>query len=124
MSNKLRLRPIIFTTDKMMTIGMLLVLFLSHNLAFADSQFTVVNKINWEVNQAFEDVPNNCLIVAKEKRRQLEAYGINANIVVIHPAYSFVKHAVLCVGNQCLDNGDITSEIFNANELGRYSFIN
>ncbi len=39
---------------------------------YANAQhITDIEKINWEVNQQFDNIPDNCLIVAKENQRLL-----------------------------------------------------
>jgi len=68
-------------------------------------------------------ITNNCLIVAKEKQRRLLKQGIESKIVVIQPAFAAMKHAVLCVDDQCLDNGDISNNIFNKNELSYFGRV-
>ena len=76
-----------------------------------------MEKINLEVNQKFDHIPNNCLIVAKEKQRLLLKYGVDTEIVVIQPAFATMKHAVLHVDGKILDNGDIANNIFDRDEL-------
>ena len=101
-----------------------LILALITNSAFANGQSSItMDKVNWEVNQRFDNIPNNCLIVAKEKQRRLLKQGIESKIVVIQPAFAAMKHAVLCVDDQCLDNGDITNNIFNKNELSYFGRV-
>ena len=93
------------------------------NIAFANTQISTLDKVNWEVNQKFDFIKNNCLIVAKEKQRRLLKHGIKSTIIVIQPNYASMKHAVLCVDDQCIDNGDISYDIFNKNELSYYGMI-
>ncbi len=92
--------------------------------AYADhSTDTKMDKINLEVNQRFDNIPNNCLIVAKEKKRRLLKQGIESKIVVIQPKSATMKHAVLCVDEQCIDNGDISNYIFSKNELSYFGRV-
>jgi len=101
-----------------------LVLMLIANATYADAPSMItMDKINWDVNQRFDNIPNNCLIVAKEKQRRLLKQGIESKIVVIQPAFAAMKHAVLCVDDQCLDNGDISNNIFNKNELSYFGRV-
>ena len=101
-----------------------LILMLIANATYANTTSTItMDKINWKVNQQFNNIPNNCLIVAKEKQRRLLKQGIESKIVVIQPAFAAMKHAVLCVDDQCLDNGDITNNIFNKNELSYFGRV-
>ncbi len=101
-----------------------LILMLIANATYADTPSTIsMDKINWDVNQRFDNIPNNCLIVAKEKQRRLLKQGIESKIVVIQSAFAAMKHAVLCVDDQCLDNGDISNNIFNKNELSYFSRV-
>jgi len=103
---------------------LVLVLMLISNATYADAPSTItMDKINWDVNQRFDNIPNNCLIVAKEKQRRLLKQGIESKIVVIQPAFAAMKHAVLCVDDQCLDNGDISNNIFNKNELSYFGRV-
>ena len=47
-----------------------LVLMLFANATYANiPTTTTMDKINWEVNLKFGNIPDNCLIVAKEKQR-------------------------------------------------------
>jgi len=101
-----------------------LILMLIANATYANTTSTItMDKINWKVNQQFNNIPNNCLIVAKEKQRRLLKQGIESKIVVIQPAFAAMKHAVLCVDDQCIDNGDITNNIFNKNELSYFGRV-
>jgi hypothetical protein len=101
-----------------------LILVLITNSAFVNAQSTIaMDKVNWEVNQRFDNIPNNCLIVAKEKQRRLSKQGIESKIIVIQPPYASMNHAVLCVDDQCIDNGDISNNIFNKNELSYYGKV-
>lgn len=101
-----------------------LILMMITNATYANTTSTItMNKVNLEVNQRFDNIPNNCLIVAKEKQRRLLKQGIESKIVVIQPAFAAMKHAVLCVDDQCLDNGDITNNIFNKNELSYFGRV-
>ena len=101
-----------------------LILMLIANATYANTTSTItMDKINWKVNQQFNNIPNNCLIVAKEKQRRLLKQGIESKIVVIQPAFAAMKHAVLCVDDQCLDNGDISNNIFNKNELSYFGRV-
>ncbi len=103
---------------------LVLVLMLISNATYADAPSTItMDKINWDVNQRFDNIPNNCLIVAKEKQRRLLKQGIESKIVVIQPAFAAMKHAVLCVDDQCLDNGDISNNIFSKNELSYFGRV-
>lgn len=92
-------------------------------LAFANSQASTIDEINWEVNQKFYYIPNNCLIVAKEKQRRLSIHGIKSRIVVIQPTFATMKHAVLCIDDICMDNGDISDDLFSKNELDFYGKV-
>jgi len=101
-----------------------LILMMMTNATYANTTSTItMDKVNLEVNQRFDNIPNNCLIVAKEKQRRLLKQGIESKIVVIQPAFAAMKHAVLCVDDQCLDNGDITNNIFNKNELSYFGRV-
>ncbi len=101
-----------------------LILMLIANTAYANTpSTTTMEKINWEVNQRFDNIPDNCLIVAKEKQRRLLKQGIESKIVVIQPKYAAMKHAVLCVDDQCIDNGDISNYIFSKNELSYFGRV-
>ncbi len=101
-----------------------LILMMITNATYANTTSTItMDKVNLEVNQRFDDIPNNCLIVAKEKQRRLLKQGIESKIVVIQPAYATMKHAVLCVDDQCIDNGDISNNIFNKNELSYFGRV-
>ncbi|MCH8080176.1 MAG: hypothetical protein IIA06_10440 [Proteobacteria bacterium] len=101
-----------------------LILMMITNATYANTTSTItMNKVNLEVNQRFDNIPNNCLIVAKEKQRRLLKQGIESKIVVIQPAYATMKHAVLCVDDQCIDNGDISNNIFNKNELSYFGRV-
>ena len=101
-----------------------LILVLITNSAFAsDLSSTAMDKVSLEVNQRFDNIPNNCLIVAKEKQRRLLKQSIESEIIVIKPKYASMKHAVLCVNDQCVDNGDICNNIFNKNELSYYGRV-
>ena len=72
-----------------------LILALITNSAFASGQSSInIDKVNMEVNQRFDNIPNNCLIVAKEKQRHLLKQGIES-LVVIQPRYATMKHVVL-----------------------------
>jgi len=103
---------------------LVLILVLIANSAFVNAQSPLaMDKVNWEVNQRFDNIPNNCLIVAKEKQRRLSKQGIESKIIVIQPTYASMKHAVLCVDDQCIDNGDISNNIFNKNELSYYGKV-
>ncbi len=95
-----------------------LTLILIANAAYADTQSTIaMDKINSEVNQQFSLIPSNSFILAREKQRRLLKQGIESEIIVIKPLLSSKKHAVLCVDDQCIDNGDISYYIFNKDEL-------
>ena len=101
-----------------------LILMMMTNATYANTTSTItLDKVNLEVNQRFDNIPNNCLIVAKEKQRRLLKQGIESKIVVIQPAYATMKHAVLCVDDQCIDNGDISNNIFNKNELSYFGRV-
>lgn len=101
-----------------------LILMMITNATYANTTSTItMNKVNLEVNQRFDNIPNNCLIVAKEKQRRLLKQGIESKIVVIQPAYATMKHAVLCVDDQCIDNGDISNNIFNKDELSYFGRV-
>ncbi len=101
-----------------------LILMMITNATYANTTSTItMDKVNLEVNQRFDNIPNNCLIVAKEKQRRLLKQGIESKIVVIQPAYATMKHAVLCVDDQCIDNGDISNNIFNKNELSYFGRV-
>lgn len=101
-----------------------LILMLIANTAYANTLSTsTMEKINWEVNQRFDNIPDNCLIVAKEKQRRLLRQGIESKIVVIKPAFATMRHAVLCVDDQCIDNGDISNDVFNKNELSHFGRV-
>ena len=101
-----------------------LILVLITNSAFAsDQSSTTMDKVSLEVNQRFDNIPNNCLIVAKEKQRRLLKQSIESETIVIKPWYASMKHAVLCVDDQCVDNGDISNNIFNKNELSYYGRV-
>ena len=93
------------------------------SLAYATSQTYTIDKINWDVNQKFYYLPNNCLIVAKEKQRRLLIHGIKSRIIVILPTFANIKHAVLCTDDICMDNGDISDDLFNKKELAFYGQI-
>ena len=101
-----------------------LILMMITNATYANTTSTItMDKVNLEVNQRFDNIPNNCLIVAKEKQRRLLKQGIESKIVVIQPAFAAMKHAVLCVDDQCIDNGDISNNIFNKNELSYFGRV-
>ena len=101
-----------------------LLLMMITNATYANTTSTItMDKVNLEVNQRFDNIPNNCLIVAKEKQRRLLKQGIESKIVVIQPAFAAMKHAVLCVDDQCLDNGDISNNIFNKDELSYFGRV-
>ncbi|MCH9048814.1 MAG: hypothetical protein IH836_07760 [Proteobacteria bacterium] len=101
-----------------------LILMMITNATYANTTSTItMDKVNLEVNQRFDNIPNNCLIVAKEKQRRLLKQGIESKIVVIQPAYATMKHAVLCVDDQCIDNGDISNNIFNKDELSYFGRV-
>lgn len=101
-----------------------LILVLITNIAYADTQsLSAMDKISQKVNQQFKYIPNNCLIVAKEKQRLLSTHGIKSKIIMIEPRYATINHAVLCVDDQCVDNGDISMNIFNKKELGYYGAV-
>ena len=101
-----------------------LILMMMTNATYANTTSTItLDKVNLEVNQRFDNIPNNCLIVAKEKQRRLLKQGIESKIVVIQPAYATMKHAVLCVDDQCIDNGDISNNIFNKDELSYFGRV-
>ena len=101
-----------------------LILMMMTNATYANTTSTItMDKVNLEVNQRFDNIPNNCLIVAKEKQRRLLKQGIESKIVVIQPAYATMKHAVLCVDDQCIDNGDISNNIFNKDELSYFGRV-
>ena len=101
-----------------------LVLMMITNATYANTTSTItMDKVNLEVNQRFDNIPNNCLIVAKEKQRRLLKQNIESKIIVIKPRYASMKHAVLCVDNQCIDNGDISNNIFSKNELSYYGRV-
>ncbi|MDX1372517.1 MAG: hypothetical protein R3321_08595 [Nitrososphaeraceae archaeon] len=93
------------------------------SLAFANNQTSMIDKVNWDVNQKFYYIPNNCLIVAKEKQRRLLIHGIKSKIIVILPEFTNTKHAVLCIDDLCMDNGDISDDLFNKNELTFYGQV-
>jgi len=83
-----------------------------------------MEEINWEVNQKFGNIPDNCLIVAKEKQRLIfKKHGIEAKILVIQPRFATMKHAVLDVDGKILDNGDIANYIFDRDELRYFGRI-
>ena len=101
-----------------------LILMLIANAAYANTPSTIaMDKISWDVNQRFDNIPNNCLIVAKEKQRRLLKQGIESKIVVIQPNFATMKHAVLCVDDQCIDNGDISNYVFNRDELSYFGRV-
>ncbi len=102
-----------------------LVLMLIANATYANiPSTTTMDKINWEVNLKFGNIPDNCLIVAKEKQRLiLKMYGIEAKILVIQPRFATMKHAVLDVDGKILDNGDIANHIFDRDELRYFGRI-
>lgn len=101
-----------------------LILMMITNATYANTTSTItMDKVNLEVNQRFDNIPNNCLIVAKEKQRRLLKQGIESKIVVIQPMFATMKHAVLCVDDQCIDNGDISNNIFNKNELSYFGRV-
>ena len=108
---------------KYLTLIMTLIAIVITPYAYADYTAEYMDKINWQVNQQFDNIPDNCLIVAKEKKRLLLKHGIKAKIVVIQPTFATMKHAVLCVDDQCIDNGDITNNIFNKNELSYFGRV-
>jgi len=82
-----------------------------------------LDKVNYEVNREFENIPDNCLITAFEKLNRLREYGIEGEIVVIMPERAQIGHAVLCVENKCVDNGDISNYVFDRDELERHGEV-
>ena len=104
-------------------IAMVLMLFANATYANIPTT-TTMDEINWEVNLKFGNIPDNCLIVAKEKQRLiLKMYGIEAKILVIQPRFATMKHAVLDVDGKILDNGDIANHIFDRDELRYFGRI-
>lgn len=101
----------------------------------ADVSYDMLNKVNYEVNNAAMGIPGNCLIVALEKQRRLQKEGIKAEVVAFMPWKPAIKynkktgkfeqigHAVLCVGNKCLDNGDLTNDVFDKSEISHHGEI-
>ena len=105
-------------------LTLILTLFAFMPYAYADYLTEAeMEKINWEVNQKFDHIPDNCLIVVKEKQRLLLKHGIVAEIIVIQPAFAAMKHAVLDVDGKILDNGDIANNIFDRDELRYFGRI-
>lgn len=103
---------------------LVIILVLITSSAYANAQSSIsMDEINREVNQQFDHIPNNCLIVAKEKQRLLLKHGIVAEIIIIQPTFATMKHAVLCVNGKILDNGDIANNIFSKNELSNYGKV-
>ncbi|MGK0298272.1 MAG: hypothetical protein ACI9XC_001891 [Gammaproteobacteria bacterium] len=103
---------------------LVLILALITSSAYVNAESSIVmDKVNSEVNQRFDNIPDNCLIVAKEKQRRLLKQSIASEIVVIQPRNASMKHAVLCVDDQCIDNGDISNNIFNKDELSYYGRV-
>lgn len=100
-----------------------------------DVSYELLNKVNTEVNNAAMGIPANCLIVALEKQRRLEKEGIKSEVVAFMPWKPAIKynkkagkfeqigHAVLCVGNKCLDNGDLTNDVFEKSEISHHGEI-
>ena len=103
---------------KFLTLILMLIAIAITPYAYADHlTYTDMEKINLTVNQKFDHIPDNCLIVAKEKQRLLLKHDVDAEIIVIQPAFATMKHAVLDVDGKILDNGDIANNIFDRDEL-------
>ena len=94
-----------------------------------DALYDKLDKVNYAVNTAATGISGNCLIVALEKQRRLLKENISSEVVAFMPwkaqvklnqktgKYEQIGHAVLCVGNKCLDNGDLTDDIFDRDEI-------
>jgi len=101
----------------------------------ADVSYDMLNKVNYEVNNAAMGIPGNCLIVALEKQRRLQKEGVKSEVVAFMPwkaqrkynkksgKFEQIGHAVLCVGNKCLDNGDLTNHVFERSEIDYHGEI-
>ena len=85
--------------------------------------------ISAEVNRAAAGIRGNCLMVAIEKQRRLLKQDIESEVVAFMPwkaqrkfnkktgKYEKIGHAVLCVGNKCVDNGDLANYVFDRDEI-------
>lgn len=100
-----------------------------------DVSYAKLTQVNEAVNTAAMGIPGNCLIVALEKQRRLQKEGIKSEVVAFMPWKPAIKynkktgefeqigHAVLCVGNKCLDNGDLTNDVFDKSEISHHGEI-
>jgi len=82
-----------------------------------------------QVNREAAGIKGNCLIVAIEKQRRLLKEGVQSEVVAFMPwkaerkfnkqtgKFEKIGHAVLCVGNKCVDNGDLTDYVFGRDEI-------
>ena len=82
-----------------------------------------------QVNREAAGIKGNCLIVAIEKQRRLLKEGVQSEVVAFMPfkaqrkfnkqtgKFEKIGHAVLCVGNKCVDNGDLTDSVFGRDEI-------
>lgn len=85
--------------------------------------------ISNQVNREAAGIKGNCLIVAIEKQRRLLKEGVQSEVVAFMPfkaerkfnsktgKFEKIGHAVLCVGNKCVDNGDLTDYVFGRDEI-------
>ena len=79
---------------------------------------TILDKISFEVNKEFVHIKDNCLITAFEKQFRLRKQSIESEVIAIMPYRSReVGHAVLCVEDNCVDNGDISDDVFDRSEV-------
>ncbi len=88
-----------------------------------------LESVSDQVNREAAGIKGNCLMVAIEKQRRLLKDGIKSDVVAFVPfkaerkynsktgKYEKIGHAVLCVGNKCVDNGDLTSYVFDRDEI-------
>ena len=108
---------------KVFKILFLIIAVITSNLVFATQSNLSLIEISNRINNKFYQIPDNCLIVAKAKKIQLKKIGIDSEIIVINPYFSNTKHAVLCVDDQCVDNGDISTSTFSKRALSDYGTI-
>lgn len=111
-----------------LTIAMLLS-FIAVPAFAANISEAKLDAVSEQVNREAAGISGNCLVVAIEKQRRLLKDGIRSDVVAFMPwkaerkfnrktgKYQKIGHAVLCVDDKCVDNGDLTSYVFDRDEI-------
>ena len=85
---------------------------------------TCLDKVNYEVNLKYKDVKYSCVPNAVEKSKMArDVCGVHGNVVRLAPYSGSMDHAVFIVGDQVLDNGAISPDIFHVSDIDYYGDV-